>query len=111
MKTSTTRTLCSLAASLMTLAGAAAAADIRVGYTLNGLTLDPGNQRKRETETILRKELYGIPRSGSPTSSSTTPAMPSNSPSTACSPAAAWGMATSSGRSSTRLCWISEIAA
>jgi peptide/nickel transport system substrate-binding protein len=60
MKTLSTLTLCCFAASVMTLAGAAAAADIRVGYTLDALTLDPGNQRKRETETILRNMYDGL---------------------------------------------------
>jgi peptide/nickel transport system substrate-binding protein len=36
------------------------AADIRVGYTLDALTLDPGNHRKRETETILRNIYDGL---------------------------------------------------
>jgi peptide/nickel transport system substrate-binding protein len=60
MKTLTTLTAWALAASLAACASAACAADIRVGFTLDALTLDPGNQRKRETETILRNMYDGL---------------------------------------------------
>lgn len=40
--------------------GAAVAADIRVGFGLDALTLDPGNHRSRETETILRNMHDGL---------------------------------------------------
>lgn len=36
------------------------AADIRVGFTLDALTLDPANHRKRETQTILRNLYDGL---------------------------------------------------
>lgn len=36
------------------------AADIRVGFGLDALTLDPGNHRSRETETILRNMYDGL---------------------------------------------------
>ena len=36
------------------------AAEIRVGFTLDALTLDPANHRKRETETILRNLYDGV---------------------------------------------------
>jgi peptide/nickel transport system substrate-binding protein len=38
----------------------AQSADIRVGFTLDALTLDPANHRKRETETILRNMYDGV---------------------------------------------------
>lgn len=40
--------------------GSAVAADIRVGFGLDALTLDPGNHRSRETETILRNMYDGL---------------------------------------------------
>ena len=49
-----------VAAGLIGLAGAALAADIRVGFSLDALTLDPGNHRNRETETILRNIYDGV---------------------------------------------------
>jgi peptide/nickel transport system substrate-binding protein len=36
------------------------AADLRVGYTQDALTLDPANHRKRETETIIRNLYDGV---------------------------------------------------
>ena len=36
------------------------AAEIRVGFTLDALTLDPANHRKRETETIIRNMYDGV---------------------------------------------------
>ena len=39
---------------------AAGAADIRVGYTADALTLDPANHRNRETEGIIRNMYDGI---------------------------------------------------
>ena len=36
------------------------AADIRVGFGLDALTLDPGNHRSRETETIIRNMYDGL---------------------------------------------------
>jgi peptide/nickel transport system substrate-binding protein len=38
----------------------AAASEIRVGFTLDALTLDPANHRKRETETIIRNIYDGL---------------------------------------------------
>lgn len=40
--------------------GASQAADIRVGFGLDALTLDPGNHRSRETETIIRNLYDGL---------------------------------------------------
>lgn len=40
--------------------GASHAADIRVGFGLDALTLDPGNHRSRETETIVRNMYDGL---------------------------------------------------
>lgn len=40
--------------------GGVFAADIRVGLWLDALTLDPGNHRSRETETILRNMYDGL---------------------------------------------------
>ncbi|MCB9945865.1 MAG: ABC transporter substrate-binding protein [Geminicoccaceae bacterium] len=49
---------------LAVMAGAAAgdlhASEIKVGFTLDALTLDPANHRKRETETILRNMYDGV---------------------------------------------------
>ncbi|WP_208626098.1 ABC transporter substrate-binding protein [Paraburkholderia susongensis] len=59
------RTLKSVAA-MLTMAAAIAppaawgAHDIRVGYTLDALTMDPGNYRKRETEVILDNMYDGL---------------------------------------------------
>ena len=52
--------LLGFAAGMLIGAGAACAVDIRVGYTLDALTLDPANHRKRETETILRNMYDGL---------------------------------------------------
>jgi peptide/nickel transport system substrate-binding protein len=60
MKILKTLAICSLASSLLTVVGAAGAADIRVGFSLDALTLDPGNHRNRETETILRNMYDGL---------------------------------------------------
>jgi peptide/nickel transport system substrate-binding protein len=38
----------------------APAAELRVGFTLDALTLDPANHRKRETETIIRNMYDGV---------------------------------------------------
>ncbi|WP_262030427.1 ABC transporter substrate-binding protein [Microvirga sp. Mcv34] len=38
----------------------AAASELRVGFTLDALTLDPANHRKRETETIIRNIYDGL---------------------------------------------------
>jgi peptide/nickel transport system substrate-binding protein len=48
------------AASLALGAGPLHAADIRVGFGLDALTLDPGNHRSRETETLLRNLYDGL---------------------------------------------------
>ena len=45
------------ALALPTLAGAT---ELRVGFTMDALTLDPANHRKRETETIIRNMYDGI---------------------------------------------------
>jgi peptide/nickel transport system substrate-binding protein len=45
------------AVALPTLAGAV---ELRVGFTMDALTLDPANHRKRETETIIRNMYDGI---------------------------------------------------
>ncbi|MEO7941625.1 MAG: ABC transporter substrate-binding protein [Burkholderiaceae bacterium] len=49
-----------IAASVIGAACTALAADIRVGFSLDALTLDPGNHRNRETETILRNMYDGL---------------------------------------------------
>lgn len=53
-----------LAAALLAAAACAVdpaqAAEIRVGFTLDALTLDPANHRKRETETIIRNLYDGV---------------------------------------------------
>ncbi|MBI4182908.1 MAG: ABC transporter substrate-binding protein [Proteobacteria bacterium] len=41
-------------------AGSAEAAELRVGFTQDALTLDPANHRKRETETIIRNLYDGV---------------------------------------------------
>lgn len=46
--------------SLALMSMAVSAADIRVGFGLDALTLDPGNHRSRETETILRNLYDGL---------------------------------------------------
>ena len=46
--------------SLALASGSVVAADIRVGFGLDALTLDPGNHRSRETETILRNIYDGL---------------------------------------------------
>ncbi len=55
-----TLALAGVAAGVMAISGGAVAADIRVGFTLDALTLDPGNHRKRETETIIRNMYDGL---------------------------------------------------
>lgn len=60
MKTIRKLVLLSIATAALMAGGSARAADIRVGYTLDALTLDPGNHRKRETETILRNMYDGL---------------------------------------------------
>lgn len=50
-----------LGASVLALSSLAVqAADIRVGFGLDALTLDPGNHRARETETIIRNMYDGL---------------------------------------------------
>jgi len=49
-----------LACGIALASGAVIAADIRVGFTQDALTLDPANHRKRETETIIRNLYDGI---------------------------------------------------
>jgi len=46
--------------SLALAAGSLHAADLRVGFGLDALTLDPGNHRSRETETIIRNMHDGL---------------------------------------------------
>jgi len=41
-------------------AGPVGANELRVGFTLDALTLDPANHRKRETETIIRNMYDGL---------------------------------------------------
>lgn len=41
-------------------AASAQAAEIRIGFTQDALTLDPGNHRSRETETIIRQIYDGL---------------------------------------------------
>lgn len=41
-------------------AGPTGANELRVGFTLDALTLDPANHRKRETETIIRNMYDGL---------------------------------------------------
>lgn len=60
MTTPKTLTHWAIAASLIGFASAAMPADIRVGFSLDALTLDPGNHRNRETETILRNMYDGL---------------------------------------------------
>ncbi len=60
MKIFRTLALVGVAAGVMAISGAAAAVDLRVGFTLDALTLDPGNHRKRETETIIRNMYDGL---------------------------------------------------
>jgi peptide/nickel transport system substrate-binding protein len=60
MKTLKSWTLWAMTGSLLSLGAAALAADIRVGFSLDALTLDPGNHRNRETETILRNIYDGL---------------------------------------------------
>lgn len=60
MKVTKKSVLLSIAAGMLIAGGTASAVDIRVGYTLDALTLDPGNHRKRETETILRNMYDGL---------------------------------------------------
>jgi peptide/nickel transport system substrate-binding protein len=59
MKLLKNRILMGLASTVIGI-GAAAAADIRVGFGLDALTLDPGNHRNRETETIIRNMYDGL---------------------------------------------------
>lgn len=48
------------AAALLLPLGAGHAADLRIGYTADALTLDPGNHRSRDTETLLRLMYDGL---------------------------------------------------
>lgn len=54
------RALGLIAATAMLWATVGEAADIRVGFTQDALTLDPGNHRSRETETIIRQMYDGL---------------------------------------------------
>jgi peptide/nickel transport system substrate-binding protein len=45
---------------LASAAATAIGAELRVGFTQDALTLDPGNHRKRETETLIRNLYDGI---------------------------------------------------
>ena len=49
-----------MAALAMAAAATAGAAELRVGFTQDALTLDPANHRKRETETVIRNLYDGI---------------------------------------------------
>ncbi|MFC6672009.1 ABC transporter substrate-binding protein [Marinobacterium aestuariivivens] len=51
---------CSTAALALLLGGGSQASEIRVGFTLDALTMDPANHRNRETETILRNLYDGL---------------------------------------------------
>lgn len=51
---------CGVVAAAALLVGGVQASEIRVGFTLDALTMDPGNHRKRETETILRNMYDGL---------------------------------------------------
>ena len=57
----TFKRLIALGASTLALgAPALHAADLRVGFGLDALTMDPGNHRSRETETLLRNMYDGL---------------------------------------------------
>lgn len=58
--TALTRRFGAACAMLALACGSALAADIRVGFGLDALTLDPGNHRSRETETIIRNLYDGL---------------------------------------------------
>jgi len=45
---------------LVAVSAPSSAADLRVGFTQDALTLDPANHRKRETETIIRNIYDGV---------------------------------------------------
>lgn len=49
-----------LAALCVATASAVHAAEIRIGYSQDVLTLDPGNHNKRETETVIRNIYDGL---------------------------------------------------
>jgi peptide/nickel transport system substrate-binding protein len=59
MKRSTTL-LALVLASALALPTAMQAQELRVGFTLDALTLDPANHRNRETETIIRNMFDGL---------------------------------------------------
>lgn len=48
------------ATAALSLFGTADAAELRIGFTLDPLTLDPANHRSRETESVLRAIYNGI---------------------------------------------------
>ncbi len=50
----------SAAALALAFGACASAADLRVGFSQDALTLDPANHRKRETETIIRNMCDGL---------------------------------------------------
>lgn len=65
MKHHSFKTACLAAATAIAVLGIASpqapqAAELRVGFTLDVLTLDPANHRKRETETIIRNMYDGL---------------------------------------------------
>ncbi len=54
------KTILIAAAAAMAVQLAAGAAELRIGFTLDPLTLDPGNHRSRETESLLRTMYNGL---------------------------------------------------
>lgn len=54
------RLVIALIAGLGLLLGGARAAELRIGFTLDPLTLDPANHRSRETESVLRTMYNGL---------------------------------------------------
>lgn len=56
-----TKTLLALGmAGALAVPAALQASELRVGFTMDALTLDPANHRKRETETIIRNMFDGL---------------------------------------------------
>lgn len=55
-----TLAVAAVAAALALPAATAGASELRVGFTLDALTLDPANHRKRETQTIIRNMHDGL---------------------------------------------------
>ena len=54
------RVLFATAAALGVSLSAVQASELRVGFTLDAMTLDPANHRNRETETIIRNMYDGL---------------------------------------------------